>query len=395
MQKRGVFRALALAAVGVCVSLGTATLTGCSNFFVCQKSSCTSSSTTTGTGDYVYVSNSSSGSTYVSAYEIGTGTLTAISGSPYNLSYVPVAMAVSPNDASLYVVAAAGSTYSGLYRYPITTSTGAISTGSELESGNFSAMAISADGNFLFTLDSSTGTILTQYTLNTSTGAVTAVATFTTPGGPSGVGCPVSSATPSSATCAVATSPSENYVAVSLGTNGTVIFPYTSSAGITANYTGYIASPSTASGDYSAAFDASGYMYIARTIELTPYTSLAATTPTAGTSITFSSGMVPRSVTLSTAYGYLYTADEGASEISAFSLSSGALSQLTGSPITAPTYVSALAADRSGTYLLAAGYNASTGLEMFPISTTGLSTAVASEATGTTTTIPVVMAVSH
>jgi hypothetical protein len=238
--------------------------------------------------------------------------------------------------------------------------------------------------------------VLTQYALNTSTGAVTGITSFATPGGPAGLGCPVSSATPSSATCAVAVSPSETFVAASLGTNGTVIFPYTSSAGITnTNYTGTIASPSNASGDYSLAFDTSGYLYIARTVELTPYSSLSATSPTAGSSQTFSSGMVPRSVTLSTGYNYVYTADEGASEISAFSVSSGVLSALSGSPVLAPTSVSALAAERSGAYLLAAGYNTTNGLEMFPISSTGLSTTVASEGTGTTTTIPVVMAVTH
>jgi len=401
-KTRSALRAALLAAVGLGMSAGTVTLTGCSNFFVCQKASCTTTTTTTGTGDYVYVSNSTSGNNYINAYEIGSGTLTAISGSPYNLSYIPVAMAVSPNDEFLYVVAAAGSTNPGLYRYPLTTSTGAVGSGSLLESGGFAAMAISADGNFLYTLDSATGAVLTQFTLNTSTGAVTAVATFTTPGGPASVGCPFLSTTTSSggtgatsANCAVATSPAENYVAVALGTNGTAIFPYTSSSGITANYTTYIASPSKTSGDYSAAFDDSGYLYIARSLEVSPYSSFASNAPTAGTSVTFSSGAVPRAATLSTAYGYLYTADEGTSQISAFSVTSGALAQLTGSPITAPTYVTALAAERSGAYLLAAGYNATTGLEMFPIATTGLSAAVATEGTGTTTTVPVVMAVSH
>lgn len=397
MSKGSSLRTLLLGVMGLGVGVGTVPLTGCSNFFVCQKASCTTSgSTTTGTGDYVYVSNSASGNTYISAYQVGTGTLTAISGSPYNLSYVPVAMAVSPNDDYLYVLAAAGTSYSGLYAYPLTSSTGAVSSGSQLEQGNFASMAISADGNYLYTLDAATGATLTQYTLNTSTGAISSAASFATPGGPSGVGCPVSSATPSSATCSIAVAPSNNFVAVSLGTNGTVIFPYTSSSGITnASYTGYITSPSAASGDYSAAFDDSSDLYIARTVELTPYSSLSSSSPAAGTSLAFSSGAIPRSVTLSTSYSYLYTADEGSSQISVFSVTSGVLAQLTGSPVTGPTNVSALAAERSGAYLLAAGYNATSGLQMYPISTTGLSTSVASEATGTTTTIPVVMAVTH
>src|ERR1700684_2560464 len=74
----------AAARIGAALGLAaTMLLTGCQNFFVCQKASCPSSGTGTGTGsttdDFVYVSNAPSGSTYISAYDISSGALTAVS----------------------------------------------------------------------------------------------------------------------------------------------------------------------------------------------------------------------------------------------------------------------------------------------------------------------------
>jgi len=379
-----------MAAGGVSLLLAT---TGCGAFFQCEgKTDCGTSSTSTGTGDYVYVSNSTSGSEYINGYTVGTGTLTAISGSPFSLGYVPVAMKVSPNNNFLYVAAAPGTAETGLWVYGIS-STGVVTGGTQLTSTLIGAMDISPDGNFLFTIDSATGAVLTEYTLNKSTGAYNGTLTLSAPGGSPLLYCGVTTATPASQSCSVAVSPSEDFVGVSLGTTGTVIYPYTSTGGAT-NYTGTIA-PGASSGDYSLAFDTSGFTYIARTTTLSPYGSLAATSPVQGTPYTYTaSGATPRSVTLSTSYNYLYTANEGTNTISAFSVSSGALTQLAGSPQLGPTNVAALGVDRSGTYLLAAGYNSTNGLQMFTIETTGI-TAVTSVGTGATTTIPVVMALTH
>ncbi len=379
-----------MAAGGVSLLLAT---TGCGAFFQCEgKADCGTSSTTTGTGDYVYVSNSTTGSEYINGYTVGTGTLTAITGSPFSVGYVPVAMKVSPNNNFLYVAAAPGTGQTGLWVYPIS-STGALSSGTQLTSTLIGAMDISPDGNFLFTIDSATGAVLTEYTLNQSTGAYNGTLTLSAPGGSPLLYCGVTTATPASQSCSVAVSPSGDFVGVSLGTTGTVIYPYTSSGGATA-YTGTIA-PAASSGDYSLAFDTSGYVYIARTFTLSPYGSLAANSPVEGVSYTgYSSTATPRAVTLSTSYSYLFTANEGTSTISAFSVTNGALTSLNSTGQLGPTNVSALGVDRSGTYLLAAGYNSTNGLQMFTMSSTGVS-AVASQGTGGTTSIPVVMALTH
>jgi 6-phosphogluconolactonase (cycloisomerase 2 family) len=379
------------------LSAGLLSTVGCP-FFVCQKASCPTTGTTTGSGDYVYVSNSSSGSQYINAYQIGTGSLTAVTGSPFGLNEVPVAMSVSPNDNFLYV---AGQSSAGLFVYPITGSTGALSSSSQLlQNTEIDAMAISPDGYFLFTLGQNAASgveVLTEYALNSSTGVITGTGgtSFTLP---AGVSCAVSSlAATATQVCSIAVSPNNEYVGASLGTAGTVIFQYTSSStgGITSpNYA--LITPSSG-GHYSLGFDDSGYVYVATTSGLSSYNNFFGTNgPSNVTNYSgFGSGLPVRAVTLSTNSSYLYTADQGNNEITAFNLSSGVPTQQTpNSPQIGPASVSALGVDRSGVYLLAGGYNATNGFQMFSTSSTGI-TVVASQPTGTTTTIPIVMALTH
>jgi 6-phosphogluconolactonase (cycloisomerase 2 family) len=93
---------------------------------------------------------------------------------------------------------------------------------------------------------------------------------------------------------------------------------------------------------------------------------------------------------------FVYTANEGNGTVSAWSIgTSGALTAVSGAPFTGPTSVSALGVDKSGSYLVAAGYSASSGVQLFSIGTTGALTAAASAGTGTSTTYPVVLAMSH
>jgi len=376
-------------------------LSGCGAFFQCEGKTSCGTGTSTGTGDYLYVSNATVGGDYVSAYTVGTNTLTAITGSPFNLTYVPVAMKVSPNDSFLYVAAEAGTAATGLYVYPIT-STGALGTGTQLITNTeIDSLDISPDGNFLFTLGPNVQDVatLTEYSLVPSTGAISGSG-GTSFALPTGTNCSLINTTPVSQMCTVQVSPSETFVGVAAGTEGTYIFPYSSTNGIPAPgvFTGVIQPASASTGDYSLAFDKSGFVYIARTGQtafLSPYGSLSAAAPVEGVSYTgYVSGATPRSVTFSTNYSYLYTANEGASTISEFGVSGGVLTAFNPPTVVGPAYVSALGVDRSGTYLLAAGYNSTNGLQMFTISSSTLS-AVASQGTGPATTLPVVMALTH
>lgn len=376
---------------------GTVLLAGCHNFFICQKASCPSSgggggSTTT---DYAYVSNPTAGPTDISEYNIGNGSLTAISGSPFNLNFIPVAMTVSSNDAVLFVASSAGTSNPGIYVYSIS-STGQLSgpNGGQVQvSGAISSMDVSPDGKFLFSVDT-TGTILTEYTIDSS-GNLGRAGTFGLPG----TGCPLSG-TVLSQTCTVKVAPSGEFVLASLGSAGTAIFPYSSSSGITTTSPLVIGSGSTQaspSGDYSVALDSHNNVYIARTNALAVYQI----TDSAGDAISrysagYATGVTPRSVVLSSGQGYVYTANEGAGTISSYAIeSSGTLSQISGSPFTGPTNVSAIGVDKSGTYMLAAGYNGNSGIQLFTIGNSGGLTLVTSAGTGTSISYPVILAMTH
>ncbi|HZQ42804.1 MAG TPA: beta-propeller fold lactonase family protein [Acidobacteriaceae bacterium] len=375
---------------------GTVLLAGCHNFFICQKASCPSSGTGGGgstTGDYVYVSNASAGTTYISGYDIGKGSLTAISGSPFPLNFIPVAMNVSPNDGFLYIASQANASNPGIYVYAIG-STGALSiqnSGSVDVSGAISSMDISSDGGYLFTINT-LGTLLTEYQINSTTGLLGQVGSFQLPG----TLC-VAGGTPISQTCTVKASPGGAYVVVALGTAGFAVFPYTSASGISSASFTLVSPPSSTTGDYSLALDDHNYAYVASTSALTSY-SITSSGITQESSQTYSSTTtVPRSVVLSSNQDYVYTANEGTGNISGYGINgSGALTQISGSPFTGPTNVSAIGVDKSGSYMVAAGYNGNSGVQLFTIGSTGSLTLVTSAGTGTsTTTNPTILALTH
>lgn len=373
----------------------TLLLSGCHNFFVCQKASCPATGSTTSTSDFAYVSNSSTGTTYVNEYDLSSGALTAISGSPFNLGFVPVALNISPNNAFLYAATLPGASNPGIYLFTIASdgSLTVANSGNVLISNAVSSMAISPDGNYLFALGS-TGTVMTEYQANTSTGALSLVATFVLPG----TSCTLAG-TPVSQTCSVAVSPSGQFVVASLGTAGDAIFPYTSTSGITS--AGYSLIPSgttTASptGDFSIALDDNNYAYIARTSALAVYSINSSAAATLQSTASYPSTDLPRSVVLNASQNYVFTANEGASTISSYGIgSTGGLTAASGSPFTGPTNVSALGVDTTGDYMLAAGYNSSTGIQLFSLTSSGTLSLVASAASGTSTAYPVVLAMSH
>ena len=295
---------------------------GCAGFFVKP----TNGGNTTNTGDFAYISNSASGPSFLAEYNLSAGTLAAISGSPVNLGYTPVALAVAANNAFLYAASAPDASSPGIYLYSIA-SNGALTaanSGSPLITDQTSSIALSADGGWLFSVNIS-GLVINEYKVNTSTGALTLAGSFILPG----LGCVLTSgsSTPASQTCTVAPSPSGTYVAVAVGTGGTAVFPFTSAAGITT--AAYILIPSgatiTPSGDFSVALDKNNYAYVARTSTLA-VDAITSTNATLQATATYVSGTVPRSVLLGPGYNYVYTANQGVSTISGFSIgSSGTL----------------------------------------------------------------------
>ncbi|HVG27279.1 MAG TPA: beta-propeller fold lactonase family protein [Acidobacteriaceae bacterium] len=372
-------------------------LAGCQNLFVCEgKASCPSSGGGGSTsGDYAYVSNSSSGSTYLAGYDVSAGKLTVISGFPLNLGFIPVGLAVAPKNSFLYVASIPGAPTPGIYTYSIS-SAGVLTSTKTVISGAFSSIDISPDGNYLFAVGTD-GKTLSEYQINTSTGALSPLPPFGVPG----LSCAITSGegVPASQSCTVKVSPSGQFVVAALGTEGDAIFPYSSSTGISsASYT-LIPSGSTAqspTGDYSLALDKNNYTYIARTSALAVYSISSTGTASQQSSVTYDSGSVTRSVVLGSTYNYVYTANEGASTISGYGIgNTGALAPVTGSPVSGPTQVSALGIDNTGAYMMAAGFDSSAGVQLFSISSSGALTKVASAVSGTSTAYPAVLALTH
>jgi 6-phosphogluconolactonase (cycloisomerase 2 family) len=111
-----------------------------------------------------------------------------------------------------------------------------------------------------------------------------------------------------------------------------------------------------------------------------------------GAGTVYQAGTGPQSVAVKT--GFAYVGNNSDNTISGYTVASGpALTAL--SAVSAPAAVRSLAFDKSGTYLLANGYGTSNGLQLYTLGTTGTLTSASSAGTGTTTSIPAVMALTH
>jgi 6-phosphogluconolactonase len=382
-------------------------LSGCGNFFSCEgKTSCptppatcvasstvtcpptgTGSSTGSGssTNDFAYVANSVTSANDVDAYNLGSGALTAVSGSPLPFDYSPTSMVVTPANTFLYAASdselTAGAGF--IYGYSFGAA-GALNSLSSmpLESESVTSLAVSPDGNWLFSLDTN-GLTLEEYSIDTTTGALTFAATYGITGA-SGA-----EVTPTS----VAIAPSGDFLVVSLGTGGAETFSLNETTGVAASVT-LLSPASTAIGIYAAAIDVNNNLYLAGTDGLSVYSTTAAGVPTLLK--TYSTGNGAHSVAINSASTYVYVGNQSDGTISGFSIgTNAALTALAGSPYTGPTTVDALAFDSTSAYLIASGYNASTGIQLFSVGTAGALSSVATAGTGTSTLIPGAIATTH
>jgi 6-phosphogluconolactonase (cycloisomerase 2 family) len=386
----------------ILLSALTVLLSGCGSFFTCEGKSdcpttCVASSTVTcpatGTGDYAYVANSATGSTTIDEYTLSSGALTAATDATQNLTYTPISMVVNPADTFMYVAsdASLNTTNPGdgyIYGYSIGTG-GALSIlgGGDAQIGeNDAALAVSPDGKWLFTLPEAALTI-NEYPINSSTGALTALENdYPLTSAPTGSITPLS----------IAVAPSGEYFAAAFATGGANVFPFDTTTG--AMPTGQnpvgIYPGSAASGIYAVAFDSNNYLYCAGTAGLQVFSVSSGVT--IALLKTYSVGNAPRSIAINSASTYVYVGNEADGTISAYSIGTGgALTAVSGSPFTGPATVSALAFDSTGKYLIASGYNASSGIQLFTIGSTGALTSAASAGTGTSTLIPGAIATTH
>jgi len=366
--------------------LGVVTLcwtTGCAGFWVAVGNS--SGGSTSTTNDYVYVANANSTSTTktmtLAGFAVGTGTLTAIPGSPYTLPFYPTAVAVNPASAIVFV---AGN--SEILAYAIQ-SDGSLSTlngGGAVGYAAVASMDISPDGQWLIALDQNNIT-MDEFEVNSTTGLLTAVLPLTT--------YPVLTGATTIAR-AVKFSPNGDYLFAALGTAGYVVYTFNTSSGALTTPLTPLSLVSGTSANALAVSPNSEYLYIAISSGTTG--SLAAySIGSNGPNVTLTevglpaaAGTQPYSVAVNTAGTDVYVANRGSNSISGFSIGSGGtLTQLNMSPYTSDTgvNVTALAVDNSGKYLLSVANGGSPDLTQYSYDSSGNLVLPTSASTGSGT----------
>ena len=368
---------------GVVGASALLSLAGCSGFFVYPGS--TSGSGTGTSGDYVYVANATTDT--LSGFQVGTGTLTAVSNSPYALGFSPTAVAINPANTILYV---GGSGF--IYAYSIG-SGGALTvlnSGAAVALTDVVSMDISPDGQWLFVLDGN-GVTIDEYQINSTTGVLAQEA---------GASYSITNATV--VPRAIKVAPSGAFVFAALGTGGDLVYSLNESTGVITSQQRLTLSVNTTSDNALAVSPSSNYLYIARSGTsggLAVYTiasSNGALNSISGSP--FSTGTQPYAVALNNAGTDVYVANRGDSTITGYSIgTTGALTVLSGSPYTSGSAVSALTADKSGSYFLASASGGSPDLTMytFDSTTTGKLDLTTTTTTGTDPTGAVAIAATH
>jgi 6-phosphogluconolactonase len=292
-------------------------------------------------GRFAYVSNECDSSPHcpagnVSAYTINTstGALRAVSGSPFAAGIFPFEVTVDPSGRFAYVAnQGIGVSTSTISAYTINSSTGALSavSGSPFSAGNSpSSVVVDPSGRFAYVANAFDNTV-SAYTINSSTGALRAVA-----GSPFAAG-----NTPDS----VVVDPSGQFAYVAnefgngSGPGNVSAYTINSSTGALRVVSG---SPFAAgSGPFSVTVDPSGrFAYVANNEDdtVSAYTinsSTGALRAVAGSP--FATGFLPNSVTVDPSGRFAYVAIYGDDTVSAYTINSstGALRAVAGSPFAA------------------------------------------------------------
>jgi len=358
--------------------------TGCGNFFVPENSS-TSGGSTSG-GDYVYVANQTTGT--LSAYSVGSGALTAISGAPYSLGFSPTAVAVNPANTIVFV-AGANSGIGYIDAYSIGSS-GALTllTQNNIGLGDPISLDVSPDGQWLIGLDGN-GLTVDEYQINATTGQLTLA---------TGATYVISNATV--VPRALKISPNANFVFAAIGTAGDLVFPFNTTNGVLSS-PGRLTLPANVSDNALAVSPDSGYLYVARSGTnggLAVYTVSSAGVLTSITASPFAAGSQPFSVVVNSAGTAAYVANQLDSTISGYTIASGGTATaISGSPYSNNSEPSGLVIDKTGKYLLAISNSGSPDLTLysFDSTTTGKLDFVSSTSTGTDPTGPVSIAATH
>lgn len=355
-----ILRVLRLVPVGLLAM--AAGLSGCGGkFFPPQTSSGGSGSGGSGStsGDYLYVGNIGTNPLTVSGFGIANSALGVVSGSPWDVSLEPTALAVTPNDDYLFVGSAAGS----IYVYTIG-SNGAISIGNggaPVATGvEPSVLRVDSTGNWLIGADAFAGE---AYVFQIGTGgALTSISSS------------VVTLNASDPATDLEITPNDNYVYVSCGAGGIYTMSFNSNNGALAQVNGVLNPKQNGDADYGMAISPSGaFLFAAETgiggVRILSIASTGVLTEISGSPVKTGTGAY--SVLVDSTGSYVYVANRTQGNISAFLLSNtGALTAVSGSPFTTGTLPVAMVEDKSDSYIAVICEGGSPDLEVFSFDST-------------------------
>lgn len=365
---------------------GLLVLTGCGKFFPPLSQSGGGSGGGGTAGNYLYVANSNPNLNTVAGFSLTSGALANTSGSPYASPLTPTCLAMTPNDAFLYV----GSTAGAMYVYTIG-SDGSLTLGNgktPVFQGNSPiAMEIDPSGQWMIWISAFSGEAYVQQ-INTTTGALTNVNN-------SGVGLTSTSAS------GLAITPNDQYVYVALGTGGVETLSFNSSTGALAKVNTVLAPVQNLDSDLAVTVSPNGqYLFVTETgINAVRVFSIAANgTLSEVSGSPFKTGLGPAAVLVDSTGSYVYVANRGGNTISAFALgTNGALTAISGSPFSTGTGPVVLAEDKTKGYVAVVNQGGSPDLQVFQMSTTtpGALVSAATASTGTAPTQAIALAATQ
>jgi 6-phosphogluconolactonase (cycloisomerase 2 family) len=350
----------------------TLPLAGCiKDFWQVTPVVCTTNCSTVSSGVF-YILNSNAGQVEIAGYSIVSGTLTALTGSPYTLTTGPHAIAVAPNNSFLYV-----STQSGIYLYAIGAG-GALKLASTTPIfTDFAAYSMQVDATGSWLVEASGAGYLYAIPISPSTGLATGAVQQISLAG--------------IAPRQLAISPDETNVFVALGGTGTEVIPF---AALKANplpnsVSAPIAVKSAGGAAVSVAVDPHNQiLFIGETAGVSGtnngvlraflYSSLSGTPAEVTGSPYASGGLTPVSILPAASGAYVYVANATVSNSSTGSIAefaltvSGTAYSLTALSSTASTGVSPadLAEDSTGSVVLLVNSGGGPDLDVYSFDTT-------------------------
>lgn len=387
MFRRDTGRVMTMRSVRICADVclaGALLLSGCGKFFPPQTSGGGGGGGTS-SGDYLYVGNQGTNPLTVAGLSLANSSLSVISGSPWQVSLEPTALAVTTDNKYLYVGSAAG----GIYVFTIG-SNGAITlanNGAPVATGvEPSVLRVDSTGKWLLGADAFAGE---AYVFQIGSGGVL-----------TSISSSVITLNTSTPAQDLEIAPNNSLVFVSLGTGGVYTLSFNSANGALAQVNGVLNPKQSGGADYGMAVTPSGnYLLVAETavggVRVLSVSSNGGLSEISGSPFTTATGAFWVFVDATGTYAYVSNRSNG--NISGFSIgSTGALTAISGSPFSAGNSPGQMVEDNSKTYLAVVCAGGNPDLQVFSInSSTGALTSFKTATTGTNPANARVIAATH